>query len=150
MQKKINFCDSRYIRKSLKLELSLETFLTKVTIFTLLSLNLQINIMRVRKGTAMVANNPNDEKNSTKWSNQLNKVICGVKKFMKKETEEEKNPSSFSTSISKMNQKSKQGSESPTISKIATPEAKKTKRSEKIKKDTDKEKKLPKKYRKGW
>jgi ferritin len=106
--------------------------------------------MRVRKGIFMVANNPNNEKNSTKWSNPLNKVICGMKKFMKKEAEEEKKPSSFSTSTSGMNQELKRGSESPTISKIVTPEAKKTKRSEKIKKDTDKEKKLPKKYRKGW
>lgn len=40
--------------------------------------------MRVKKGTAMVANNPNDEKNSTKWSNPLNKVIYGMKKFIKK------------------------------------------------------------------
>jgi hypothetical protein len=106
--------------------------------------------MKVRKGISMVANNPNNEKNSTKWSNPLNKVICGVKKFMKNEAEEEKKPSSFSTSISEMNQKSKQRSESPTILKIVPTEAKKTKRSERIRKDTDKEQKLPKKYRKGW
>ncbi len=106
--------------------------------------------MRVKKGIFMVANNPNNKKNATKWSNPLNKVICSVKNFIKKETEEEKKPSSFSTSISGMNQELKRGLESPTISKIATPEAKKTKRSEKIRKDTDKEKNLPKKYRKGW
>jgi hypothetical protein len=49
-----------------------------------------------------------------------------------------------------MNPKSKQGFESPTISKIITPETKKTKRSEIVRKDTDREQKLPKKYRKGW
>lgn len=81
----------------------------------------------------MVTKNPNNEKKSTKWSNPLDKVISGVKKFMKKEKDEEKKPSSFSTSI-----------------RGTTPEAKKAKRSERKRKDTDKEKKLPKKYKKGW
>ena len=70
----------------------------------------------------MVAKNPNNEKKSTKWSNPIRGTTPELKK----------------------------GSESQTISKFATPEAKKAKRSERKRKDTDKEKKLPKKYKKGW
>jgi len=50
MQKKTNFCDSRYIRKFLKLELSLETFLTKVIIFTLLIIKLTDKYNESEKG----------------------------------------------------------------------------------------------------
>ena len=106
--------------------------------------------MGVSKGIFMVGNNPSNKKNSTKWSNPLNKVIHGVKKFMKKEAEEDTKPSSFSTPISGMDPKLKQGSISQTILKTTTSEEKMTKRAERVRKDTDKEKKLPKKYRKGW
>jgi hypothetical protein len=98
----------------------------------------------------MVAKNPHNEKKSTKWSNPLDKVISGVKKFMKKERDEKKKPSSFSTSIRGTTPELKHKTESQTISKIATLEEKKAKRSERKRKDTDKEKKLPKKYKKGW
>ena len=106
--------------------------------------------MGVSKGIFMVANSPDNEKNSIKWSNPLSKVIHGVKKFMKKEAEEEMKPSSFSTPINDMSPKLKQRSKSQTKLKTTKSEEKKTKRTERIRKDTDKEKKLPKKYRKGW
>ncbi len=98
----------------------------------------------------MVANNPNNEKSSIKWSNPLKKVLRDVKEFMKIEKEENKKPASFSKSINGKDTELKQGSKNSTVLKIATHETKKAKRSEKIKKDTDKEQKLPKKYRKGW
>ena len=106
--------------------------------------------MGVSKGIFMVTNNPNNEKNSIKWSDPLNKVIHGVKKFMKKKAEEDTKPSSFSTPISEMNPKLKQVSKSKAILETTKSEEKKTNRAERKRNGTDKEKKLPKKYRKGW
>ena len=74
-----------------------------------------------------------------------------LKKFIKKEEEENEKPDSFETSQNEKNLESdldKFGSSN--TPKFETPETKEAERSMRERKAKIKEQKLPKKYRKGW
>ncbi len=99
----------------------------------------------------MVDNNrSNAHNNPEKRENQLKRIFNNVKKFMKKEGEEEKKPASFETSKKDKNQESNEQLGSSNTLKFETPETKEADRSIRERKAKNKERKLPKKYRKGW
>jgi hypothetical protein len=133
----------------------------------------------------MVDNSPDSlHNNPKKKNNPFKKILDGVKKFMKKDEEKDKKPSSFeapkkgkkeedkkshSLEASKKGKREKekkpssfkeskkekspelnQQPEDSNIPKIETPETKEAERSMRERKGKIKEKKLPKKYRKGW
>ncbi len=98
----------------------------------------------------MVNNNPESEHNNPKKGSQLRKIFDGMKKFIKKEEEEDKNPASFRTSKNEKNQESNQQLGSSKIPKLETPETQEAEKSMRKRKANIKEQKLPKKYRKGW
>lgn len=92
----------------------------------------------------------NSHDNPKKRSNHLKNILYYVKKFMKKDGDEDEKPSSFETSKNEKNKESNQQFGSSNIPKIETPETKEADRSIRAKKAKVKEQKLPKKYRKGW
>jgi hypothetical protein len=99
----------------------------------------------------MVNGNPNNtHDNPEKKDNQLKKIFNNVKKFIKKEGEEEKKPVSFETSKKEKNQESNQQLDSSKALKSNTPKTKEAERSTRERKAKIKEQKLPKKYKKGW
>jgi hypothetical protein len=116
----------------------------------------------------MVDNSPDGSYNKLqKKSNPFKKILADVKKFIKKDEEENKKPSSsiaaknekketgkkpssFKESKKEKNPELSQQSAKSSILGIEAPEAEEVKTSMKEKKAKIKEQKLPKKYRKGW
>lgn len=98
----------------------------------------------------MADDNPDSEHNPKKGRNQLTKIFNNMKKFIKKEPEEKKKPASFETSKTEKNLESNKQLKSSNTLKFETPETREAKRSMRERKANNKEKKLPKKYRKGW
>jgi hypothetical protein len=99
----------------------------------------------------MVDNNPGSvHNNPKKRCNQLKKIFDDVKKFIKREEEENEKPASFETSQNEKNLELSQQLGSSNTPKFETPETKEAERSMRERKAKIKEQKLPKKYRKGW
>jgi hypothetical protein len=116
----------------------------------------------------MVDNSPDSlHNNPKKKTNPFKKILDDVKKFMKKDEEKDKKPSSFEAPKKGKKEKDKKPSsfkeskkekspelnqqpEDSNIPKIETPETKEAERSMRERKGKIKEQKLPKKYRKGW
>lgn len=90
----------------------------------------------------MVNNSPISPNNPEKKGNIFKKILNDMKNFMKKDEEDNK-PSSFEASKTGKNQDSN-------IPKRELSESKKAKRSTHERKANNKEKKLPKKFKKGW
>ena len=99
----------------------------------------------------MADDNPDSAHNSPKKrNNQLKRIFNDVKRFVKREGEEEKKPASFETSNKKKNKESDQQLGSSSAPKFETPKAQEAEKSIRERKDKTKEQKLPQKYRKGW
>ncbi|HEY3361507.1 MAG TPA: hypothetical protein VGK06_06660 [Methanosarcina sp.] len=99
----------------------------------------------------MADHNPDSvHNNPKKRNNQLKRIFNDVKKFIKREGEEEKKPASFETSNKKKNKESDQQLESSSALKFETPKTQEAEKSIRERKAKTKEQKLPKKYRKGW
>jgi hypothetical protein len=86
------------------------------------------------------------DNHSKKWGNSLKRMLDGAKKLVKKEENENEEPSFSDKSRVGKNQEP----ESSKAQKTESSEIKETEKQAQTKKAKSKEQKLPKKYRKGW